>query len=135
MLARAREQAIDTVRIDGLDTYLAEPVAAAALARRRRGGVGACAAIARGRRTPGPCAPRWRRCATVPTAPAISAGSASRTVVSAARTMWSPRAPRSAALADAIPGATLDDDPRCRALSALERPVEFAAILARMLPA
>ncbi len=131
---RAREQAIDTVRIDGLDTYLADllprllsPAATTEVWERAHAIAGnqdaeaACAALE---------ALRDR-----PDRTGDLAGIGAQTVVIGGQDdVVTPHA-AVAALAAAIPGAALEIVPGAGHLSALERPVEFAAIVARMIPA
>ena len=130
---RAREQAIDTVRIDGLDTYLADllprvlsPSAGTEVWERAH-------AIAEGQDDESVCA-ALEALRDRPDRTGDLAGIGARTVVIGGEDdVVTPRA-AVAALAHGIPSATLEMIPGAGHLSALERPVEFAEILARMLP-
>lgn len=130
---RAREQAIDTVRIDGLDTYLADllprvlsPSAGTEVWERAH-------AIAEGQDDEAVCA-ALEALRDRPERTGDLAGIGARTVVIGGEDdAVTPRA-AVAALAHGIPSATLEMIPGAGHLSALERPVEFAEILARMLP-
>lgn len=131
---RARERAIDTVRIDGLDTYLADllprllsPGVATEMWERAH-------AIAEGQGAQAVCA-ALEALRDRPDRTGDLAGIGARTVViGGADDVLIPRA-AVATLTDTIPGATLEIIPGAGHLSALERPVEFASIVARMIPA
>jgi pimeloyl-ACP methyl ester carboxylesterase len=131
---RAREQAIDTIRIDGLDTYLADllprvlsPSATTEVWERAH-------AIAEGQDAQAVCA-ALEALRDRPDRTGDLAAIAARTIVIGGEDdVVIPHA-AVAALADAIPGATLEMIPGAGHLSALERPVEFAELVARMIPA
>lgn len=131
---RAREQAIDTVRIDGLDTYLAELLPRVLSPTARTEVWERAHAIAEGQDARAVCA-ALEAMRDRPDRTGDLAGIGLRTVVIGGDDdVVTPHA-AVAALADAIPGATLEMIPGAGHFSALERPVEFAEILARMLPA
>jgi 3-oxoadipate enol-lactonase len=130
---RAREQAIDTIRIDGLQTYLAElvprllsPIAATETWER-------VFAIAENQDREAVCdalealRDRPDRTDDVP-------GIQVRAVVVGGEDDLITPPEALAALTDAIPGATKVVLSGAGHLSAIERPVEFAAIVARMIP-
>lgn len=130
---RAREQAIDTVRIDGLDTYLADllpqvlsPSAGTEVWERAH-------AIAEGQDDESVCA-ALEALRDRPDRTGDLAGIGARTVVIGGEDDAVTPHAAVAALAHGIPSATLEMIAGAGHLSALERPVEFAEILARMLP-
>ena len=131
---RAREQAIDTVRIDGLDTYLADllpqvlsPTADTDAWERAR-------AIAEAQDSEAVCA-ALEALRDRPDRTGDLAGIGVRTVVVGGEDDVVMPYAAVAALADTIPGAVLEVIAGAGHLSALERPAEFAAIVARMIPA
>ena len=130
---RAREHAIDTVRIDGLDTYLADLLPRVLSPSATTGVWERAHAIAEGQDAQAVCT-ALEALRDRPDRTGDLAGIGVRTIVIGGEDdVVTPHA-AVATLADAIPGATLEMIPGSGHLSALERPVEFAEILARMLP-
>jgi pimeloyl-ACP methyl ester carboxylesterase len=131
---RAREQAIDTVRIDGLDTYLADLLPRVLSPSATTEAWERAHAIAEGQRAQAVCA-ALEALRDRPDRTGDLVGIGARTIViGGGDDVVTPHA-AVATLADAIPGATLEMIPGAGHLSALERPVEFAELLARMIPA
>ncbi len=130
---RAREQALDTVRIDGLDTYLTELVPRLLSPSAERDVWERAYALAETQDADAVCqaleALRDR-----PDHTGDLAGIEARTIVIGGQDDAVTPHDAVAALASAIPGATLEIIPGAGHLSALERPAEFAAIVARMIP-
>lgn len=129
---RAREQAIDTIRIDGLDTYLAELIPRVLSPTVESEAWERAFGIAETQDPEAVClaleALRDR-----PDRTSGLAGIDVPTVVIGGEDDGVTPYDAVATLADAIPGAVLEIIPGAGHLSALERPVEFAAIVARLI--
>ena len=130
---RAREQAIDTIRIDGLDTYLAgfvpralSPDAGAETWERVFG-------IAETQDPEAVCATLEALRDRADRLAQLGDIGVRTVVVGGADDLITPRSALDA-LAEGIAGATLTIIPGAGHLTAIERPVEFAAILAQLLP-
>lgn len=131
---RAREHAIDTVRIDGLDTYLADLVPRLMSPAAEREVWERAYALAETQDPDAVCA-ALEALRDRPDRTKDLAGIGVRTIVIGGQDDAVTPYEAVAALAGAITGATLEVIPGAGHLSALERPAEFAAIVARMIPA
>ncbi len=131
---RGRERAIDTVRIDGLDTYLADLLPRVLSPRAEPEAWERAHAVAEAQ-DPGAVCTALEALRDRPDRTGDLAGIDARAVVIGGEDDAITPHGAVAALAGAIPGATLEMIPGAGHLSALERPVEFATIVARMIPA
>lgn len=130
---RAREQAIDTIRIDGLDTYLAGFVPRALSPTAEAETWERVFAIAE-TQDPGAVCATLEALRDRPDRTAQLGDIDVRTVViGGADDLITPRSALDV-LVESIPGATLHVIPAAGHLTAIERPAEFAAILAQVLP-
>lgn len=130
----ARERAIDTIRIDGLDAHLADLVPRLLSPNAEREAWERAYAIAETQDPDAVCA-ALEALRDRPDRTGDLAGIGVHTIVIGGRDDIVTPHEAVSALAQAIPGATLETIPGAGHLSALERPAEFAGIVARMLPA
>ncbi len=130
---RAREHAIDTVRIDGLDTYLADLVPRLMSPSAEREAWERAYALGETQDPDAVCA-ALEALRDRPDRTMDLTGIGVRTIVIGGQDDAVTPREAVAALAGAIVGATLEIIPGAGHLSALERPAEFAAIVARMVP-